>query len=144
MNYYLPKIYLYISKSIHHSYLKNFTMKHIGILVFLFVSMISNSYSQNCDIQIEILPEQYMFGTAKEVKEEVKKIDVQFKENTMEVFLPIDGKGYLLSVLNENCKAYCKRQKRVRQLHSGDEKLVKNLIKGRESDIARQLKSCGG
>ena len=85
-----------------------------------------------------------MYGTVKEIQEPVKKISVDFKEEVMEVFLMSEGRNYLITVLNANCQAYCKKQKRVRQLNSGDEKLVINLINDRKEEILQQIKSCGG
>ncbi len=114
---------------------------YLALVLFIFISV--PSYSQDCEIKIEILPEQFMFGTISEISEEVNKTKVSFNNEVMEVWLPLDGKNYKLRVLNENCQAYCKKQKRVRQLNSGDEKLVKNLIKSREKDIALQIKKCG-
>ncbi len=100
------------------------------------------AFSQNCDIKIEILPEQYMYGTVTKVSQEVKKTQVEFNDNVMEVLFPLEGKFYRFVVLNENCQAYCKKQKRIRQLNSGDEKLVKNLLASREEDIKKQINKC--
>jgi len=72
----------------------------------------------------------------------VKKMEVNFSEEVMEVVMPIDGQNYLIKVVNENCQAYCSRAKRVRQLHSGDEKLVRNLFKDKQEDIVEQIKKC--
>jgi len=119
-------------------------MKRLAFILFILTLFSSQSYSQSCDVKIEILPEQYMYGTVSEIKDEVRKIDVEFKDDVMEVFMPLNGKNYMLKVINENCRAYCKKQKRIRQLHSGDERLVKNLINSRKEDILSQLKRCGG
>ena len=113
----------------------------IKVLPFFIIFPLS-AFSQNCDITIEILPEQYMFGTVSEVSNEVSKTQVEFKDDVMKVLLPLNGKFYKIIVLNENCQAYCKRQKRVRQLNSGDEKLVRNLLSAREEDIIKQIKKC--
>jgi len=101
--------------------------------------------AQSCDIKIEILPDQYMYGTASTGDVEVpkNKVLVDFGEELMLVQLTEDGVNYRIEVLNENCQAYCKRHKRVRQLHSGDEKLVINLINQRRPDIMGQLAGCG-
>ena len=119
-------------------------MKRIFLSMIALGLFVSNSFSQECDVRIEILPEQYMHGVIKETTEETKKIDVEFTSEVMEVLLTLEGKNYVLTVVNDNCQAYCKRQKRVRQLNSGDENLVKNLIKDREEDLVNQIKQCKG
>ena len=86
-----------------------------------------------------------MFGEATRLPEnvDVKKTEVDFNSDFMEVILSVDGNNYLIKVVNQDCQAYCTREKRVRQLHSGDEKLVRNLFKDREDAIVAQIKSCG-
>lgn len=108
----------------------------------IFASVILRA--QGCDIQIQILEDKYMFGHAKKMENSdlVKKMEVNFSEEVMEVVMPIDGQNYLIKVVNENCQAYCSRAKRVRQLHSGDEKLVRNLFKDKQEDIVEQIKKC--
>lgn len=100
--------------------------------------------AQNCDIQIQILEDRYMFGQVEKMddSEPVKKMQVDFSEEFMEVVMPVEGQNYLIKVVNQNCQAYCTRAKRVRQLHSGDEKLVRNLFKDKQEDIVNQIKSC--
>lgn len=100
--------------------------------------------AQNCDIQIQILDDKYMFGAAEKMddSEVVKKMEVNFTSEVMEVVMPVDGQNYLIKVVNQDCQAYCTKAKRVRQLHSGDEKLVRNLFKDKEQDILAQIKAC--
>lgn len=119
-------------------------MKRIFFLAVVFSLLLTNAFSQECEIKIEILPEQYMHGMIKETSQEVKNIDVEFTAEVMEALIVLDGKSYVLTVVNDNCQAYCKKQKRVRQLHSGDEKLVKNLLKDREKELIQQIKACKG
>lgn len=101
--------------------------------------------AQTCDISIEILPEKYMYGSAAESNESrvVDDIMVDFGDEVMKIIVPLKGKNYKIEVLNDNCQAYCKKAKRVRQLHSGDEKLVINLINQRKEDIISQIEECG-
>jgi hypothetical protein len=111
-----------------------------SILLYSFLS----AKSQHCDIQIEILKDKFMFGQVTKMDENksVKKIAVEFNNEFMEILLPLEGENYLIKVINENCQAYCTRAKRVRQLNSGDEKLVKNLFKDKQEDILAQIKAC--
>ena len=56
--------------------------------------------------------------------------------------MPVNGQNYLIRVTNQDCQAYCSKAKRVRQLHSGDEKLVKNLFKDKKEEILAQIREC--
>ena len=115
----------------------------IAIAILLSVSAFE-AKSQSCDIQIQILEDKYMFGIATETEfdSKLKKPKVDFTSQVMKVRLPMEGKTYLLEVQNEACQAYCTRSKRIRQLHSGDEKLVINLLKSRREDIQKQIADC--
>jgi hypothetical protein len=115
------------------------------ILLYTIISSVS-AKAQECDIQIQVLEDRYMFGTATKLTDNtpLKKMEVDFTSEYMEVLLPVEGEKYLIKVVNEACQAYCSREKRVRQLHSGDEKLVRNLLKDKMDDILEQLKSCDG
>lgn len=119
-------------------------MKKTILLTIAFLTIINLVKAQECDIQIEILEDRYMFGKAFILNDKapVKKIEVSFTSEFMEVVLPMDGKNYLIKVVNEACQAYCSRAKRVRQLHSGDEKLVKNLFKDKKEEIEGQIQEC--
>jgi hypothetical protein len=70
-------------------------------------------------------------------------MEVNFTSEYLEVVMPINEGNYLIRVNNEACQAYCSRDKRVRQLHSGDEKLVRNLFKAKEQNILGQIRACG-
>ena len=119
-------------------------MKLKLILTAVIVIATTSLRAQSCDIQIQILEDRYMFGEAQKMEnsEPVKKMQVNFSEEFMEVVMPVEGQNYLIKVINQNCQAYCTRAKRVRQLHSGDEKLVRNLFKDKQEDIINQIKSC--
>jgi len=119
-------------------------MKHTVILTFLMMLVVNIVRAQECDIQIQILEDKFMFGNVEKLNdpEPAKKMVVNFTRDVMEVILPVDGINYRINVINENCQAYCTREKRVRQLHSGDEKLVRNLFKEKKDDILFQIKSC--
>ena len=117
-------------------------MKNLILLAILAAICTGKTFAQDCEIKVEVLPDQFMNGKITSLSDEVKNIQVTFFAEVMEVKLPLEGKNYKFSVPNENCQAYCKRDKRVRQLNSGDEKLVKNLIKIREEDILAQLREC--
>ena len=119
-------------------------MKKTLILTVVFISLLSFAKAQECSIQIQILEDKYMFGHATKIKsdESNKKVEVDFNSEFMEVVLPVDGQDYLIKVVNEDCQAFCTREKRVRQLHSGDEKLVRNLFKTKQDDIIAQIREC--
>ncbi|MCK5470843.1 MAG: hypothetical protein KAI99_20110, partial [Cyclobacteriaceae bacterium] len=97
----------------------------------VFICFLSIAKAQSCDIQIKILEDKYMFGQATKMDNDqpVKKMEVNFTSEVMEVVVLVNGQNYLINVINQDCQAYCTRAKRVRQLHSGDEKLVRNLFK---------------
>ena len=120
------------------------TMKKIFILIPVFICFLSIVKAQSCDIQIKILEDKYMFGQATKMDSDqpVKKMEVNFTSEVMEVVVLVDGQNYLINVINQDCQAYCTRAKRVRQLHSGDEKLVRNLFKDKKEDIAAQIRAC--
>lgn len=119
-------------------------MKKLFFLTTLFFYTFLTAKAQNCDIQIEILKDKFMFGqaTKMDTEQKAKKVDVSFNSDFMEIVLPVDGVNYLIKVVNENCQAYCSRAKRVRQLHSGDEKLVKNLFLSKKENILAQIRKC--
>jgi len=119
-------------------------MKLKIILIVLLNLSVLTLQAQNCNIQIQILEEKYMFGEAEKATDTkvVKKLEVNFTSEYMEVIMPIKGQNYLIKVVNQDCQAYCTRAKRVRQLHSGDEKLVRNLFKDKHDDIVAQIKEC--
>ena len=120
------------------------TMKQLFILSAVLICFVSTAKAQECDIQIQILEDKYMFGQASTMDntEPVKKMEVKFTSEVMEVVLPVDGQNYLIKVVNQDCQAYCTKAKRVRQLHSGDEKLVRNLFKDKQEDILVQIRAC--
>jgi hypothetical protein len=119
-------------------------MKKSFIVTTLFFYSFLIANAQTCDIQIKILEDKYMFGHATKISSDQlsKKLGVNFNDEFMEIVLPVDGQNYLIKVINQNCQAYCTREKRVRQLHSGDEKLVKNLFKKKNEEIIAQIREC--
>lgn len=117
--------------------------KAIVVNILFFYSFIM-AQAQDCDIKIEILEDKYMFGQVSKLADaqSSKKMVVEFNNEFMEILLPVEGETYLIKVVNENCQAYCTRAKRIRQLNSGDEKLVKNLFKDKKEDILAQIDRC--
>jgi hypothetical protein len=118
-------------------------MKKVLLLSMLFIASL-NIASAQCDIQIQILEDRFMYGQATKLNDEppLKKMEVSFTSEYLEVVMPINEGNYLIRVINEACQAYCSRDKRVRQLHSGDEKLVRNLFKAKEQNILGQIRAC--
>ncbi len=123
---------------------KEIIMKKIMLLTVVLITFLSLAKAQKCAIQIQILEDKYMFGEATILPEntDVNKMEVDFTSDYLEVILPLDGQNYLIKVINQDCQAFCSKEKRVRQLHSGDEKIVRNLFKDKESDILDQIKAC--
>lgn len=119
-------------------------MKKIFLLTVVFIYFLSIAKAQSCDIEIKILEGRYMFGKAVKMNSNktVKKMEVDFTSEVMEVVMPVDGQNYLITVINQDCQAYCTKAKRVRQLHSGDEKLVINLFKDKKEEILAQVREC--
>lgn len=118
-------------------------MKRFSIFMLVLLSASQLSRAQ-CNVQIEIMKGRFMVGEATllDTKTPSKKIEVKFSTNFMKVIVPADGQNYQIMVENHDCKAYCTKAKRVRQLNSGDEKLVKNLFKQKQSDILQQINTC--
>ncbi len=110
-----------------------------------FILFFNIAQAQNCNIEIKVLDDKYMFGvvTKMENTKIVEKMEVQFSSEVMEVIFPVEGQNYLIKVINRDCQAYCRKDKRVRQLHSGDEKIVKNLFADKHDNIVAQIKACG-
>ena len=119
-------------------------MKKALIFFILITAGIVSARAQQCEIHIKVLEGRYMYGRAEKVRTATKadEITVKFTADFMEVTMPLDGDTYLIKVVNENCKAYCPVAKRIRQLHSGDEKLVINLFSERKGDILKQIREC--
>lgn len=120
-------------------------MKKVFKIIPIFILLINIAQAQNCNIEIEVLDGKYMFGEVTKMKNTniVKKMEVQFSSEVMEVILQVEGQNYLIKVINQNCQAYCSKSKRIRQLHSGDEKIVMNLFADKHDDIVAQIKACG-
>ena len=119
-------------------------MKKLFLLTMVFICFLSFVKAQSCDIQIKILEDKYMFGQAAKMESDqlVKKMEVNFTSEVMQVVIPVDGQNYMIKVINQDCQAYCTRAKRVRQLHSRDEKLVRNLFKDKKEGIEAQIRAC--
>ncbi|NIK72793.1 hypothetical protein FHS56_000279 [Thermonema lapsum] len=48
-----------------------------------------------------------------------------------------------MAIGNTDCQAYCCKTKRIRQLKSGDERLLINLLRAQEKQLLAQIESCG-
>ena len=110
----------------------------------VFIGFLSIVKAQSCDIQIKILEGRYMFGKAVKIdsNQAAEKMEVDFTSEVMKVVMPVGDQHYLITVVNQNCQAYCTKAKRVRQLHSGDEMLVINLFKDKKEEILAQIREC--
>lgn len=124
--------------------INSIVMKPASFAIILILFVLGHAKAQQCDIKIQILEGKNMFGHVEKINGEkpIKKMEVNFTDELMKVKMSVDGQNYLIKVVNENCQAYCSRDKRVRQLHSGDEKLVRNLFKEKHDDIATQIRAC--
>ncbi len=119
-------------------------MKSASFTIILIMFVLGHARAQQCDIQIQILEDKNMFGHVEKIigEKPIKKMEVNFTDELMKVKMSVNGQNYLIKVVNKNCQAYCSRDKRVRQLHSGDEKLVRNLFKEKHDDIVSQIMAC--
>lgn len=117
--------------------------------LILLITIILTGYSQNfspsdnsCDFKVTIVKDRYLFGKAFLQQEGVRRIKVNFTSKLVNVWVPFRKKSILLAIENSNCQAYCPRVKRVRQLHSGDERLLIKLLKRRKKSLMNQLSAC--
>jgi hypothetical protein len=97
---------------------------------------------QNCDFKVLIIKDRYLFGKAFLQEKKVRKTKVSFSSTLVRVWVPYGDKSMLLAIKNTNCRAYCPRAKRVRQLHSHDKRLLIKLLKKRRESLLKQLKAC--
>lgn len=119
-------------------------MRYFYTAFLFFTLLASPSKAQTCDIQIEILPGRYMFAEATKIStdKELNDLQITFSDEFMEVLMPDAGEHYQIRVINHNCQAYCTQEKRVRQLNSGDESIVRNLFTEKKNDILAQIHQC--
>lgn len=97
----------------------------------------------DCYINIEVAPDRYMRGKAYEIGRASRKIRVEFTKSFVKVILPKGERSIFLAIENTDCKAYCPRAKRIRQLKPGDERLLINLLRAQEKQLIAQLENCG-
>lgn len=98
--------------------------------------------AQNCDFKILIIKDRYLFGKAFLQEKKVRKTKVDFSSTLVKIWVPYGDRSMLLAIKNTNCRAYCPRVKRVRQLHSRDKRLLIKLLKKRKQSLLDQLKAC--
>ncbi|OJJ16837.1 hypothetical protein BKI52_33575 [marine bacterium AO1-C] len=123
----------------------------LKILLFIFVLLVSISLSgqaqsfassNDCNFKVLIVKDRYLFGKAYLKEEKLKRMKVKFTATVVNVNVPFREKSILLVIENSNCRAYCPRVKRVRQLNSGDRKLLIKLLKKRKKSLLNQLSAC--
>lgn len=118
--------------------------KHaLFLLFFIFSSPAVFAQSKPVPINIEVIEDQYLKGLCKLLNENKTKTQVDFSAKKVSVRMPINNKMVLMEFLNTDCKAYCPKAKRVRQLHKGDEKLLRNVLKKNTDVIVKQLEAQG-
>ncbi|WP_299454376.1 hypothetical protein [uncultured Microscilla sp.] len=98
--------------------------------------------TKDCDFKVMIVKGRYLFGKAFLKNEKIRRTKVKFTDKLVKVRVPYGKKSMLLAIENTNCRAYCPRAKRIRQLHSGDERLLIRLLKKRKKSLVTQLKAC--
>lgn len=121
-------------------------MKKISFIIILSIftlNLLKAQSSSEVPVKIKVVEGRYMKGVGKLDKTKTNKTRVSFSENMVQVLMPYNDKTVLLNIVNSDCKAYCPRVKRIRQLHLGDEALLKNLIKKEKENIVTQLKKSG-
>ena len=123
----------------------------LNILLFTFILSVFASLSiqaqefeaaTNCKFKVLIVKDRYLFGKAVLQQERVRRTKVKFTASVVKVQVPYREKSILLLIENTNCRAYCPRVKRVRQLHSGDKRLLVKLLKKRKKSLLNQLSAC--
>ncbi|WP_157630037.1 hypothetical protein [Thermonema rossianum] len=97
----------------------------------------------DCYINIEVAPDRYMRGKAYEIGQASRKIRVEFTKSFVKVVLPKGDRSIFLAIENTDCKAYCPKAKRIRQLKPGDERLLIHLLRAQEKQLIAQLENCG-
>jgi len=98
--------------------------------------------ANDCKFKVLIVKDRYLFGKAYLKEEKLKKMKVKFTATVVNVNVPYREKSILLVIENSNCRAYCPRVKRVRQLNSGDKRLLLKLLKKRKQSLLNQLSAC--
>lgn len=123
-------------------------LKKLYLTIALFSLISVSGYSQqvlstqDCDFKVMIIKDRYLFGKAFLQNEKIRKTKVDFSSTLVKVWVPYGEKSVLLAIKNTNCRAYCSRAKRIRQLHSGDERLLIKLLRKRKKSLLNQLKAC--
>ncbi len=114
------------------------------LLVGVSVSSRAQNFSNNddCNFKVLIVKDRYLFGKAYLKQDRLKKMKVKFTSTVVKVNVPYREQSILLEIENSNCRAYCPRVKRVRQLNSGDKKLLIRLLKKRKKSLLDQLSAC--
>ncbi|EAY27347.1 hypothetical protein [Microscilla marina] len=98
--------------------------------------------TEDCDFKVMIVKDRYLFGKAFLKNEKIRRTSVKFTAKLVKIKVPYGKKSMLLAIKNTNCRAYCPRAKRIRQLHSGDERLLIRLLKKRKKSLLNQLNDC--
>lgn len=122
--------------------------KTLPIVIVLLAVINLSSHSQKllaveeCNFKLVIVKDRYLFGKAYLREENIKRMKVKFTSSVVNVRVPYGKKMILLAIQNTNCRAYCPRAKRIRQLNSGDERLLIKLLKKRKKSLLNQLGAC--
>jgi len=114
----------------------------LSVIISLSSQAQSFSSSDDCNFKVLIVKDRYLFGKAYLKEEKLKRMKVKFTATVVNVDVPFREKSILLVIENSNCRAYCPRVKRVRQLNSGDRRLLIKLLKKRKQSLLDQLSAC--
>ncbi|GAB4399040.1 MAG: hypothetical protein OHK0053_18600 [Microscillaceae bacterium] len=122
-------------------------MKNINVLILSFgffggfALFPSTSRAQTQPFKVEVLENEFLLGQGNISPQATPQLKVQFGPQKVMVYLPYQSQTLILEIENTDCRAYCPKMKRVRQLHPGDEKLLKNLLEKEKAHIYAQLKA---
>ncbi|NJL14258.1 MAG: hypothetical protein HC913_15440 [Microscillaceae bacterium] len=122
-------------------------MKNINVILLSFGFLVgltllpSASKAQNQPFKVEVLENEFLLGRGNISPQVAPQLKIQFGPQKVMVSLPYQSQTLTLEIENTDCRAYCPKMKRVRQLHPGDEKLLKNLLEKEKAHIYTQLKT---
>lgn len=124
--------------------MKNIYITSFFLFIHWFFTGVLNAQTtsdKTTEVAIKVLENQYMKGKASVSDMPAKKVEVKFSPQVVTVKIPDGEKSILLEIENTDCKAFCPKEKRIRQLRVGDEKLLLNLIEENKAQIMKQIKS---
>lgn len=124
-------------------------MRKLTLIIFtgLFFLVIQTprlfAQQHKANVEIEVLEGRFIRGTGCFAEVNIEDIKIDFTASSVTIVIPHEDKSIVLDMVNTDCKAYCDKAKRVRQLRKGDDTMLRNIILKEKSNILRQLKQGG-